>query len=209
MTTPRRIDPDTLPVERWKNGGGTTVELARGYARPGHETPGEPFDWRVSVARIETDGPFSAYPGIDRVITLLAGPGVALQAPADATGTSISHRLDRAGEPFAFPGEAALQARCLGGPSLDVNVMTRRAALRAVVTVRRTAGELAPHPHGLVMAGAGTWTLAGQRLTPGQALVWQGQPWGGRTDPDPAKGTEAFLLVVHWEAVEASAREMT
>jgi hypothetical protein len=204
MTTPRRIDPGTLPVERWKNGGGTTVEIARGPAQPGCETPPDTFDWRVSVARIEADGPFSAYPGIDRVITLLAGPGVALQAPADADRPAFSHRLDRPGEPFAFAGEAAVQARCLGGPSLDVNVMTRRAVLRATVTVHRAACDLAPHSHGLVLAGTGAWTLAGQALSPGQALVWQGEPWGGPLAPDAANDATAFLLAVHWEATTAS-----
>jgi uncharacterized protein len=116
-----------LPAQPWKNGGGTTREIA---ARPpGAGTSG--FTWRVSVAEIARPGPFSAFPGVDRHIMLLAGRGVRLR------GAAIDHRLDRALEPFAFAGEEAIDAELLGGPSLDLNVMTRRGAVRAAINVAR------------------------------------------------------------------------
>ena len=95
----------------WKNGGGVTdvVAVASG-ARPA---------WRVSVARIERDGPFSDFAGYDRSIVSL-GTGVAL---AFATG---GIRALAPLQPFAFAGEAAVEARLSHGPASDLNVMTLR-----------------------------------------------------------------------------------
>ncbi len=75
-----RFALDAIAPTPWKNGGGTTREIA---VRP----PGagmDAFAWRVSVADIVADGPFSAFPGIDRQIALLDGAGVHLQAHDDS-----------------------------------------------------------------------------------------------------------------------------
>ncbi len=54
-------------VERpWKNGGGMTADVAA--SPPGAGMDG--FDWRVSIARVEADGPFSVFPGVDRTMAL-------------------------------------------------------------------------------------------------------------------------------------------
>ncbi|TRZ66771.1 MAG: hypothetical protein D4R98_05460 [Comamonadaceae bacterium] len=37
------------------------------------------FDWRVSIAYIASNGPFSAFPRVDRIITLLSGGGIAIK----------------------------------------------------------------------------------------------------------------------------------
>lgn len=62
----------------WKNGGGTTVEIA---SAPG-DADLDTFVWRVSVAEVARDGPFSAFPGVDRVIALVRGSGMRLESPA-------------------------------------------------------------------------------------------------------------------------------
>ena len=58
---------------RWKNDGGWTTEIAREPA-----DAAEAFRWRVSIADIESDGPFSNFPGVDRDLLLLAGNGIEL-----------------------------------------------------------------------------------------------------------------------------------
>ena len=58
----------------WKNGGGSTTEIA--VAPPGAGF--DDFDWRVSLATITQDGPFSVFPGIDRTLALVDGDGVLL-----------------------------------------------------------------------------------------------------------------------------------
>lgn len=106
-----------LVAAPWKNGGGSTREIA---AYP----PGSSFDdfaWRVSIADVGADGPFSRFPGIDRTIVLLDGNGMKLIL--DGAG---EHRLDQPFEPFEFEGEAKVAAVLLDGPTRDFNLMVRR-----------------------------------------------------------------------------------
>ncbi|WP_344566156.1 HutD/Ves family protein [Streptomyces axinellae] len=58
------------PRMPWKNGSGSTREVA---AQPVGSRLAD-FDWRVSVADVGGDGPFSPFPGVDRVITLIDAP---------------------------------------------------------------------------------------------------------------------------------------
>lgn len=141
------FDLKHLPATPWKNGGGLTREIV---CQPEGASV-QDFDWRVSLAQIAANGPFSAFPGIDRVITLLEGDGVRLgaanagPAPEQPLEQPLDHRpnhqldhlLDTPWAPFAFPGEVAIEARLLGGPCLDLNVMTRREVCQARVQVLR------------------------------------------------------------------------
>lgn len=110
--TAERVALADTPPMPWKNGGGLTREL---LAWPAFG------DWqvRVSVAEIESDGPFSSFPGADRWFAVLAGGGVALTVDGHA-------HVRRAGDPpLAFPGEATVDCRLLQGPSRDLNLMLR------------------------------------------------------------------------------------
>ena len=112
------------------NGGGVTRVLALGHL-PGSSAT---FDWRLSVADV-TSGPFSILPGVDRVITLTDGPGLTL----------IIDENEIVLEPFRplpFAGESL--TRCeTSEPTLDFNVMTRRAACSAEVAVCLGSGFVA------------------------------------------------------------------
>ena len=127
----RRFSRASLPATPWKNGGGTTQEIACWPAGAGLED----FGWRVSIARIAQAGPFSRFAGIDRSIMLLEGDGVRLRSADGA----IDHRLDAPHRPFAFSGDIALDCTLLGGASSDFNVMTRRGAWRVSKIGRATA----------------------------------------------------------------------
>lgn len=96
----------------WKNGGGETATVAVFPDGAGLSD----FDWRVSIARVDGDGPFSAFPGIDRTLTILSGGTMALNG----------HVLTPDSAPFAFDGEEPVTALVTGGPIHDLNVMTRR-----------------------------------------------------------------------------------
>lgn len=180
-----RFDRATLPAMPWKNGGGVTREIV--CQPPGADMSG--FDWRVSIAHIASDGPFSVFAGVDRVITLLEGAGVRLQS----TDGAFDHRLDQPLAPFAFAGEAPVQASLLHGDCHDFNVMTRRDACRAEVQVCRANDDLPSADAGLLMAVQGAWQIAQDTLAPGQGLWWQGQAlrWPVRTT-----APDAALLVV-------------
>jgi uncharacterized protein len=99
----------------WKNGGGLTREIAVGLSD--EATPR--ILWRVSLATIERDGPFSEFRGYDRTIVAIDGGPVELEVE----GQSVL--LDRA-EPFQFPGEAHVACRLRAGAARDLNVMTLR-----------------------------------------------------------------------------------
>ena len=109
------IDLHACPPQPWRNGGGRTREL---LAWP------RASDWRlrVSVARIEHSGPFSAFPGIWRGFTVLQGEGVTLDLPGGA------RTLTPADDPTTFDGEAAPMCHLLDGPTEDLNLMARRDA---------------------------------------------------------------------------------
>ena len=118
--------------ERWKNGGGWTTELAAGRG-----VADAAFDWRISIAEIDRDGAFSTFPGCDRQIALLDGPGMEI-AFAEAEAIRLEQRLKFA----AFAGEWNAHGRLLGGPVRDFNVIVRRAAFRADVLHRPLVGPM-------------------------------------------------------------------
>lgn len=111
------------PSRPWKNGGGTTRDIV--VSPPGASL--DDFDWRLSLAQVDRDGPFSRFDNIDRTLVLL-------------TGAMTLHEGDRRidlvrHEPVMFEGERAIHASLAGGATLDFNVMTRRGRVRH--TVRR------------------------------------------------------------------------
>lgn len=126
----------------WKNGGGMTSEVA---VHPRDAGTGD-FLWRVSVADVARGGPFSTFPGVDRVITLVDGPGMALSVDG------ASHQVDTPYEPFAFSGDAVTDCRLLGGAIIDFNVMVRRAEMTARVRIVRSQAPLRPGVDAVVLA---------------------------------------------------------
>lgn len=111
----------------WRNGLGLTTEIAL-EALPGAPDTGR-FLWRVSVADVGAAGPFSAFPGYDRLIAVVEGEGMRLTV--DGAAPVERRRMEPA---FAFPGEAAVDCALLGGPIRDFNLMTDRATARGAVT---------------------------------------------------------------------------
>ena len=104
----------------WKNGGGTTAEVAAFPDGAGFDA----FGWRISMADVESDGPFSAFPGIDRTLIVVEGNGIEL----DVEG--VSYLLDGPSAALSFSGDDTTAGRLLSGPIRDLNVMTRRGQFR-------------------------------------------------------------------------------
>lgn len=158
----RAADHRAMP---WKNGGGTTWEVAISPAGASLDD----FDWRISMARVETDGPFSAFPGVDRGFAVLEGEGIAL-----AVGGAAAAELRPGDPPFAFSADLPTAARLLGGPITDLNVMTRRARfsqeLRRVDLVAGQRLDL-PDSGGLLLLASGELAAAGEVLGPRDALL--------------------------------------
>lgn len=108
----RHLTSADYRVQPWANGRGQTVELARSDGPDG-------MRWRLSVATVAEDGPFSLFPGIDRVLTVISGPGFRLRGAG----------IDLAARPFlpvSFPGDVPVAAEHVVAPSEDFNVMVAR-----------------------------------------------------------------------------------
>ena len=152
------------PSQPWKNGLGRTRELAAQTS----SGEADAFDWRVSIAEVDSAAPFSCFPGIDRHIVLLDGAGFTLQLDGRRT-----HALTTPFEPFAFAGEAAVTVALAGGPTGDFNLMLRRDRLRGGVEIWREAGprEAAARVV-LVYCARGIIDCPGGTLQAGDA--WQG-----------------------------------
>jgi len=147
---------DRVP-KPWKNGGGETSDV---FVRP-EGASFDRFTARVSIALVAQDGPFSAFAGIDRTLTVLTGEGLklAVDGLSPVTLTPLS-------EPFAFSGDAPAYGALNGGPISDCNVMTRR-------------GEAA-HRVDVFRLGAGdTWTGA-----PGDTLLLWAEGEGEAETPE-------------------------
>jgi hypothetical protein len=113
----------------WKNGRGLTTELWR-LDRDGQLLV------RLSRAVVVEDGPFSIFPGVERNLTVLDGPGFRL------VGEGLDLRCDPM-VPVAFPGDVPVAARgTQGQPCQDFNVMTARGLPRPGVSVLQ-GGRLA------------------------------------------------------------------
>ena len=125
---------NALVATRWKNDGGATREIAAYPLGSGFDD----FTWRVSIADVETDGPFSRFEGIDRTIVLLDGAGMSL-----TFNDASEHVLKQAFVPFEFVGEAQVSARLIDGATQDFNLMIRRTVARGKLTVMREPGAFA------------------------------------------------------------------
>ncbi len=156
------IQVDALPAIPWRNGGGTTRNLAV-------EPDGAGFDdflWRVSIADVAQSGGFSQFPGVDRTIVLLNGDGMILSA---ADGSQIA--LNTPFVPHDFPGETAMDATLIGSATRDFNVMTRRGHARAIVQVWRNGGIVSCDADQAVwLCPRGQYRVLGALLPAGYAL---------------------------------------
>jgi environmental stress-induced protein Ves len=123
----------------WKNGGGSSTEIAIGP--PGASVHN--FEWRISLATISHSGPFSSFAGVDRTLALVEGPGLTL----DIDGTRHI-LLDIDDGVIAFDGEAAVSATLHEASTTDFNVMTRRAVCQHKFGRRQVEGSVRFAPGG-------------------------------------------------------------
>ena len=193
----RRSDYVAMP---WRNGGGTTFEIAREPAS------GADFDWRLSLALIERSGPFSNFAGYQRAIALVSGAGCML--------SGIEARplaLDVPGSFAIFAGASAVSSELIDGPCCDFNLMVREPgaihSVRAERLVQEVDASLPADYYGAVFCLAGEVECASpldrQRVTlheqdtliarPAQAARWRMR----------AAGAQAMTLLLSWKLAAA------
>jgi environmental stress-induced protein Ves len=121
----RRSSFTALP---WKNGGGITHEAIR------VPPTGGAFLWRVSVAQIDSSGPFSDFAGYDRNMVLLRGRGIALEFSGGKQCV-----LRSVGDSVEFDGGVPTRCELLDGPCVDLNLMASK-SLRTAARIERISG---------------------------------------------------------------------
>lgn len=128
----RVIPANEYRRERWRNGFGWTREIHA--ERP---DPSGDWTWRLSIAEIEQDAPFSAFHGVDRELVLLRGNGLRLRFD-----DGEAHLLEPPHGRLRFAGERALTGELVDGPTHDFNLMWRRDAIAAELLHRPLVGPM-------------------------------------------------------------------
>jgi uncharacterized protein len=172
----------------WKNGGGETTEIAVSPEGAAFDA----FDWRLSMARVATPGPFSLFPGIDRSLAVIAGTGINLTLAGRGTV-----RLDQQSPPFAFPADIKVDATLADGAIDDLNIMTRRGAWRHLLSrlSLSTTTRLARQGDVLILVTRARGAeLDGEKLAPGDTVIVDDAPVLEIT-PDAAG---AFYVIDLW-----------
>lgn len=103
----RFIHKDQFITTAWKNGGGVTHEIA---------TDAPDWGWRLSIAEVASDGPFSRFEGMARILTVITGAGLDLH---HAGGVIAARPM----QPVAFSGDLAIDCHRVAGLVHDFNVI--------------------------------------------------------------------------------------
>lgn len=96
---------------------------------------GDAFLWRVSVAYIDSSGPFSDFAGYRRNMVLLRGSGLTLKFD-----NGEQRVLQQVGDSAQFDGAMATHCDLLDGPCVDLNLMVSNSvpAEARVVRLRKS-----------------------------------------------------------------------
>src|SRR6266436_1004203 len=149
-----RLDPAQYRRTPWKNGGGTTIDIAR-----------QDDVWRFGRTPITAPGPFSDYTGFDRLQVLVAGRGLVLETPTGEIDVRAPFR------PVRFAGETPIKSRLEAGPVEVVNLIGARSAVRiALEVLKRDVLQAAEPGTHIAYAADGAAALEidgkGHRLAP-------------------------------------------
>lgn len=125
----------SIRPEPWRNGCGVTREIAR---HPREASPDGSWDWRVSIAEVGKAGDFSAFPGMERVISVIDGELLVMTVDGE------EHAMERY-RPFRFSGDAASSSALPTGDIRDLNVIARRGAFKGYLSILELSKKRA-HP---------------------------------------------------------------
>ncbi len=174
----------------WRNGGGSTLELA---IEPPDATLETGFHWRLSSAQVATSGPFSRFPGLERWLLLLDGDGFHIDF-GDRGSVELTHAL----QPLRFSGDWPAEATLRGGPSSDLNLMVDPRVCRAQVEVHhltRPHTLLCSAPTTLVLVVRGTLFVPCAEAHLGQLHLLRVEQGQGAWDLVPGYGGVSIVEV--------------
>ena len=155
------------------------------------------WDWRVSIAEVSKAGGFSAFPGMDRVLTVIDGELLLLSVDG------AEHPLEKY-RPFRFSGDADSAGALPTGDVRDLNVITRNGVFKGYTSIVELSKKRA-HP---VFGGQWGILLQGQAtVSPGTAggtLATAGQAAGEAATAGPREPGAAAVELNRYDAVVGS-----
>lgn len=173
-----RFSLDRLAAQPWRNGRGATREIV---CWP--EGSGDAFDWRLSLATLEGDAPFSSFVGVERWFAIVSGGPVELRMSSSAHGPQPPRclRLGTADPACRFDGASAVQALVPPSGAQALNLMLRRPRARGAMRRLADAQPCRAAGQGALLVCAGVWQIdlglgsGSVALQPGEGVWW----WGG------------------------------
>ena len=115
---------------RWKNGAGSSLEIASS------PLPAGGFTWRLSMAHIGQPGPFSSYDGYERVTALVEGAGFTLRAAGAA-----ELQFNAIGDCHAYSGSVPYSCELRSGLCRDLNLIARSGLGASMSVLALAAGD--------------------------------------------------------------------
>lgn len=151
----------------WKSGRGTTAEIL--VSPGGASLAALDFDYRLSMAPICEDGPFSPFPGFSRILLPIKGAGFVLNGHPYAT-YEIAH----------FDGSEPTHCALLKKEVTDLGLIYDPARIKANARVLNLPFSLSltlePANTYLVVLLDGTLEAGGHELQSGDTLSISGEP---------------------------------
>jgi len=163
----RHLRPEDYRVMPWKNGGGVTTEIAIFPEESG--ISGASFIWRISIAEVAVDGPFSRFSGFERHIMTIAGSGMTLEA-----GEHGTIDLSEPFKPRQFSGDWDVYGRLIGGAVRDFNLMVARDAAQGSLAVENLSQKTTLRNPGaalLIYILEGDGIVEGRIVAEGDTLI--------------------------------------
>jgi uncharacterized protein len=111
-------------LQPWKNGRGQTAQIAIEKTDSTREE--ELFLWRLSTAPITQDGPFSEFPGCERLLYLVDGQELSLHFPLEQKTLRVLP-----GQVASFSGESQVIAKIPNGAVTDLGLIYSRQSVTA------------------------------------------------------------------------------
>ena len=119
------------------------------------------------MADIASDGPFSAFPGVDRWFAVVTGAGVVLTIDGRESVVTAGH------PPVRFDGGVPAGCRLIEGPTRDLNLMLKESGGVMREVRRDEEWRDAFTMRGLFSAVAGRWSALGETRSMGaHELLW-------------------------------------
>ena len=113
----------------WANGRGTSYEIASDRSEAGEWT------WRLAMAPVNEDGPFSRIECVNRSLAVVEGAGMLLSVDRKKL-QCLPMQVVR------FRGDAVTEAALTDGPIMDINLMVRRKQADGEMAMVSDAGLL-------------------------------------------------------------------